>query len=96
MNISNGIENLAQIFSAQPTPAANPAKSSNPSQSEALASDKAQLSVVATQVAQSSATSDVRLDKVASIQSALQAGTYDVSASDVAQKVITSMLASGK
>ena len=96
MNISNGIENLAQIFSAQPAPAASPAKSSNPSQSAALASDKAQLSIVATQVAQSSSTSDVRLDKVASIQSALQAGTYDVAASDVAQKVIASMLAPGK
>jgi negative regulator of flagellin synthesis FlgM len=96
MNISNGIENLAQIFTAQPAPVAPPAKSSNASQSEALASDKAQLSVVATQVAQSSTTSDVRLDKVASIQSALQAGTYDVPASDVAQKVISSMLAPGK
>jgi flagellar biosynthesis anti-sigma factor FlgM len=96
MNISNGIENLTQIFSTQPAPAAVPATSGNSSPSEALASDKAQLSAVATQVAQSSATSDVRLDKVASIQSALQAGTYDVAASDVAQKVIASMLESGK
>jgi negative regulator of flagellin synthesis FlgM len=96
MNISNGIENLTQIFTAQPAPAATPAKSTTSSPNEALASDKAQLSVVATQVAQSSATSDVRLDKVASIQNALQAGTYDVPASDVAQKVIASMLGSGK
>jgi negative regulator of flagellin synthesis FlgM len=96
MNISSGIENLAQILPAQTAPAAAAVKSSNPPQSEGLEADKAKLSVVATQVAQSAATSDVRLDKVASIQNALQAGTYEVSASDVAQKVMASMLAPGK
>jgi negative regulator of flagellin synthesis FlgM len=96
MNISNGIENLAQIFPAQSTPATASAKSSDPPKIEGLANDKAQLSAVATQVAQSASVSDVRLDKVASIQSALQAGTYDVSAADVAQKIIASMLVSGK
>jgi anti-sigma28 factor (negative regulator of flagellin synthesis) len=32
------------------------------------------------------------MDKVASIQAALAAGTYDVSAADVASKVVDSML----
>ena len=96
MNISNGIENLAQIFPAQRAPVATAAKSADPPPSEVLADDKAQLSAVATQVAQSAAVSDVRLDKVASIQSALQAGTYDVSAADVAKKIITSMLTPGE
>jgi len=96
MNVSNGIENLAQIFPAQSAPLATAAKSSNPPPSEVLADDKAQLSTVATQVAQSSALSDVRLDKVASIQSVLQAGTYEVSAADVAKKIITSMLTPGE
>jgi len=36
--------------------------------------------------------SDVRTDKVAGIQSALAAGTYNVSASAVATKVVNSML----
>jgi negative regulator of flagellin synthesis FlgM len=96
MNIGNGVENLAQIFSAQTAPASTASKNSSSLQRDGLGTDQAHLSVVATQVAQSSAVSDVRLDKVASIQSALQAGTYDVSAADVAQKVITSMLASRK
>jgi negative regulator of flagellin synthesis FlgM len=36
--------------------------------------------------------SDVRMNKVATIQAALAAGTYDVSASEVASKVVDSML----
>jgi negative regulator of flagellin synthesis FlgM len=96
MNVRNQIENLSQIFPAQTTPAAAAAKSTNPSQSEGLGTDKAQLSDAATQVAQSAATSDIRLDKVASIQAALQAGIYDVPAADVAQKIIASMLEPGK
>jgi negative regulator of flagellin synthesis FlgM len=54
------------------------------------------LSVAGTQVAQTSATSDVRLDKVASVQAALQAGTYQVAASDVAHKLVDSLLAPEK
>jgi anti-sigma28 factor (negative regulator of flagellin synthesis) len=93
MNVSNGIENLTQIFPAQSAPPATASKSNNPLPSEALADDKARLSTVATRVAQSAAASDARLDKVAGIQSALQAGIYDVSGADVAQKVIASILA---
>jgi negative regulator of flagellin synthesis FlgM len=96
MNVRNGIENLSQIFPAQSTPGVAPAKSTNPPQSEGFGTDKAQLSEAATQVAQSATDSDIRLDKVASIQAALQAGTYEVSAADVAQKIIASMLESGK
>lgn len=94
MNVRNGIENLSQIFSTQPAASAPAAKTSNPAPSGNLGEDKAQLSVVATQASQSTASDEVRLDKVASIQSALQSGTYQVSASDVAKKVITSMLSS--
>jgi len=35
---------------------------------------------------------EVRMDKVAAIQAALAAGTYNVSALDVASKVVDSML----
>ena len=96
MNVRNGIENLAQIFPAQTPQSATSPQGANVSQNEVLAGDKAQLSSVGTQVAQSAAGSDVRLNKVASIQSALQAGTYQVPASDVAQTVIASMLSPGK
>jgi anti-sigma28 factor (negative regulator of flagellin synthesis) len=38
------------------------------------------------------AESDVRTDKVAAVQAALEAGTYDVPASAVASKVVDAML----
>jgi negative regulator of flagellin synthesis FlgM len=93
MNVRNGIENLTQIFPSQTATSAAASKESA-SQSEPLAADKAQISVLAVQAAQSATSSEVRLDKVASIQSALQSGTYQVSAEDVAKKVIASMLPS--
>jgi negative regulator of flagellin synthesis FlgM len=89
MNVRNGIEGLSQILPAQ---SATAAKSSTTSQSGRVGEDKANVSALATHVAQSAATSDVRMDKVTSIQNALQAGTYHVPASDVAQKIIASML----
>ena len=98
MNISNNIENLPQIFDPQTVTSATPAKTTaqNVTQNEAQRTDQAQVSTAASQVAQSAASSDLRLDKVASIQSALQAGTYSVPASAVAQKVVDSLLATDK
>jgi negative regulator of flagellin synthesis FlgM len=92
MKIPNGIEDISQIFSSQAVTNAAAAKGSSAPQNETMETDKAQLSDLATQLAQSTAAPDVRMDKVASIQNALQTGTYQVSAEDVAQKVITSML----
>ncbi len=98
MNIGNNIENLTQIFDPQTVTGATPAKAAaqNVTQNEAQKTDQAQVSTAASQVAQSAANSDVRLDKVASIQSALQAGTYSVPASAVAQKVVDSLLITEK
>jgi flagellar biosynthesis anti-sigma factor FlgM len=96
MNVTNGIENVAQIFPSQAATSQATPKSANNAPSESLSSDSAQLSITATQAAQATVTSDVRLDKVASIREALQSGTYQVSASDVAQKVIDSMFTTEK
>ncbi len=55
--------------------------------------DSAQFSTAASSLAQvSSSTSDVRMEKVASIQSAIAAGTYSVPASAVADKLIQHLL----
>ena len=106
MNVRNGIANLTEIFPTQGPASAAAAKSVGSGWDGTLgdgiladgplAGDTAQLSATATQVAQSAAASDVRLDKVASIQRALEAGTYDVPAADVAQKVIGAMLSPDK
>jgi len=94
MNVRNGIENLSQILSSQPAQAAQPARS--PQSGTTENGDTAQVSSVARQVVQSASDSDVRLDKVAGIQAALQAGTYKVPASAVAQKLIGALLSQDK
>jgi anti-sigma28 factor (negative regulator of flagellin synthesis) len=93
MNISNTIENLVQQTFQVSQPQGATSRSSNQAATlEDSNRDKAQVSAAASQVAQSSATSEVRLDKVASIQAQLKADSYSVPASAVAQKVISSML----
>ena len=54
--------------------------------------DGARLSAAGAQVAQATAGSDVRADKVAALQAAIAGGTYKVSASDVADKLLGSLL----
>jgi flagellar biosynthesis anti-sigma factor FlgM len=96
MKIPNGIEDISQIFPSQQVTSAAATRGNSSPQGETVEGDKAQLSGLATQLSQSATGPDVRMEKVASIQSALQAGTYEVSASDVAQKIVTSMLAPEK
>jgi flagellar biosynthesis anti-sigma factor FlgM len=57
-----------------------------------LEQDQAHLSQAAVLASATSADSDVRLEKVAEIQQALSAGTYAVSPSDVAGKLIDHLL----
>ncbi|WP_263359560.1 flagellar biosynthesis anti-sigma factor FlgM [Acidicapsa ligni] len=66
--------------------------STGKAQMDNLAQDSTQFSAAANEAAQAASESDVRMDKVASIQNALQAGTYNIPATDVAQKVIDSLL----
>ncbi|MGC2639102.1 MAG: flagellar biosynthesis anti-sigma factor FlgM, partial [Acidobacteriaceae bacterium] len=54
--------------------------------------DEATLSPAASLAAQAAPDSDVRMDKVAAVQQALAAGTYNVPAGAVAGKVIDQML----
>lgn len=54
--------------------------------------DEAKVSTAAEMMARAMSGSDVRTDKVASLQQAIAAGTYSVPSSDVADKVISSLL----
>lgn len=93
MDIRSSLEGLKSILG---TPASTPAPTQQPksgaASNSALGSDLATFSSAASEVSQMAGDSSVRMDKVASIQAALQAGTYNVSAGAVAAKVVDSML----
>jgi negative regulator of flagellin synthesis FlgM len=55
-------------------------------------SDRANLSSASGLVGQALETSDARLDKVVSLQDVISAGSYSVQSSDVADKIISSLL----
>ena len=103
MSISNGIGNL-QGLSNPVTAAAATAQTGKEEQiksSGALASgtpkavpvnDQTIISSTSELLAKALSGSDVRLDKVQPLQDAIAAGTYHVSSSDVADKLISALL----
>lgn len=54
--------------------------------------DRATVSTAGSQISQPAPDADVRWEKVAAVQQALADGTYDVPASEVATKMVDSML----
>jgi negative regulator of flagellin synthesis FlgM len=96
MDIRSSLEGLKSLFG---TPEAAPATTAQPKSGStaggsALSSDQATFSSAGSEVSQTAGGTEVRMDKVASIQAALAAGTYNVPASAVASKVVDSMLGS--
>jgi negative regulator of flagellin synthesis FlgM len=102
MSYSNGINNLQQTFSTiaatetKPVvPASVPGSATNGSGEpvgNAGRADEANLSSAGSFVSQALGGSDIRADKVASLQQTIAAGSYNVSSSDVAGKIIQSLL----
>jgi len=94
MDIRSSLEGLKSLLG---TPASAPATTTQPKSGStvggsALSSDLATFSDAGSEVSQTAGDEGVRTDKVAAIQAALAAGTYNVSAADVASKVVDSML----
>jgi negative regulator of flagellin synthesis FlgM len=102
----NGIGSPQQAFNATEAAAlANTSSAAKTEKSAALvpgavedgagsasAFDRASLSANAVLMAQALSGSDVRTDKVAALQQSIAAGTYNVSSSDVADKMISALL----
>ena len=90
---------VEELKSQLETPALAPAitpqpKSGVTAAGSALGSDQAAFCNAGSEVSQMAVETEVRMDKVAGIQAALAAGTYNVSAAAVASRVVDSMLCS--
>lgn len=101
MSYTSGINNLQTIspITSSETKAASQANASghgvNPSVEQTINPewvDQTNLSSTGGLVAQALDSSDTRSAKVASLQQAIASGTYSVSSSDVADKIIQSLL----
>jgi negative regulator of flagellin synthesis FlgM len=97
MDIRSSLDGLKSLLGVNPpAPAATQPRSTAAAGGSALASDRATLSNAGSEVSQTASESDVRTEKVASVQAALAAGTYNVPASAVASKVVDAMLSGDK
>jgi negative regulator of flagellin synthesis FlgM len=97
MDIRSSMDGLRSLLGVNTTaPAATQSKGGTATAGSSFDSDQATFSSAANEVWQSASGDDVRTDKVAAVQAALAAGTYNVSAAAVASKVVDSMLAGGQ
>jgi flagellar biosynthesis anti-sigma factor FlgM len=95
MDIRSSLEGLKSLLGPSAAiPAAQQPKSTATAGGSGLGSDRATFSSAASEVSQSAGDAGVRMDKVASIQAAIQAGTYTINPSAVASRLVDSMLAS--
>jgi negative regulator of flagellin synthesis FlgM len=93
MDIHNSLDGLKSLLGVTPAVTApTQAKSNAATSGTVLGSDQATLSSAGSEVSLTAADPGVRMDKVAEVQAALAAGTYNVPASAVASKVVDSML----
>jgi flagellar biosynthesis anti-sigma factor FlgM len=94
MDIRSSFDGLKSMLGVAQAPQAVPqTKNASTTTSSTLwNSDQATLSSAGSAVSSSSADSGVRMDKISAIQSALAAGTYQVSASALASSVVDSMM----
>jgi negative regulator of flagellin synthesis FlgM len=93
MDIRSSLDGLKSLLGVEaPPPQAPQAKSGSAASPSVLTSDQATLSSAGSEVSLTAADPGVRMDKVAAVQAALAAGSYDVPAAAVASKVVDSML----
>ena len=91
MNVHNSLQGLQQLFASQEVTTRSSGKGTAAAAGGSDA-DEATLSSAASAAAQAAPDSDVRMDKVTGVQKALAEGTYNVASSDVANRMISTML----
>lgn len=89
MNVQNDLQGIPQV--AGPTEVSGAKPPATQSSDTLNKTDEAHLSTASHLVSQALALPDVRTEKIASIQSALASGSYQVSSSDLAAKLIDQM-----
>jgi flagellar biosynthesis anti-sigma factor FlgM len=92
-NSTDGLKSLLGVPSAA-TAQTHDARKGTATGASTLTGDTATLSCAGTEVAQAASTLGIRANKVAEIQKALAAGTYNVPTTAVAHRVVDAMLGS--
>ena len=92
MDIRSGLDGLKSMLGVSLPDPAGHAREAAAAETPVFSADRATLSDAGNQVAQGTANSGVRADKIAAVQSALAAGTYRVPGSAVASRIIDSMV----
>jgi len=97
MDIGNNVDGLKTLLGVPSTSSERtlPARREQIPGPDAPRSDQATLSSAGSEVSQTVSGSDVRTEKVAAVQAAIAAGTYQVPTSAVASKVVDAMLSGG-
>jgi flagellar biosynthesis anti-sigma factor FlgM len=94
MDIRSSMEGLRTLLGVNQAASTAPqSKGSTAAAGSSFDSDRATLSSAASEVSQAASDEGVRTDKVAALQAALSAGSYDVPPSAVASKMVDAMLA---
>ena len=94
MNVQNRMHALSQVAPSPPANVGANGKADKNVSAGVTSADQAKVSAAASLASTSASEPDVRLEKVAAIRSAIENGSYQVPASDLAAKVISSLLSS--
>ncbi len=94
MEMRNGLDGLKSLLGVSATDTLQSRQMQRNASPEAgsLDSDQATVSNAASEALRTASDEGVRMERVTAVQAALAAGTYNVPANDVAEKVINSMI----
>ena len=92
MNVRNDLQGIQPISGGNQVSGAQKTSGASRTTQSVASGDEAHLSSAASLASHAASLSDVRADKVQSIQAAIAGGSYNVSSIDVAQSMMNHML----